>query len=293
MVKSDKSVASEAREAVPQHRPEAWRRVLSLTLVVGLATAALPRSGYAASPAQAAAPTTAAANPAASSAQSPAAPQPTGPKVTPEEEAAAQQHYQSGAAFFQGGNYAAARAEFEAAYQLTHLPDFLYNLAKVAEKQGRTEDEERYLKEYVATNPADAAEVRARLEQIQKDKPVTVSRIPPTPALALVGAGVGALIIGIACGGASLAAARTVADPANTGKPFTAELFNTQQTGMQLNSAAIAFDVIGGVALAAGGAWIGYWLYQKHKAEQRRPAPPAATASIVTSGLGLAVTGSF
>lgn len=289
-MKSVQSVARTTREPILQSRPEPWRRTLSLTLALGLTTAALPGAGYAAAP-PSSAQAPAAAAPAA--ATPPAPPQPGGQKaLTPEEEAAAQQHYQSGVAFFQAANYPAARAEFEAAYQLTHLPDFLYNLAKVAEKQARTDDEERYLKEYLATNPADASEVRARLEVIQQAKPVSYPKLPPTPALALVGAGVGALIIGIACGGASLAAANTVADPANSGKPFTAELFNTQQTGMQLNSAAIALDVIGGAALAAGGAWIGYWLYQKHKAEQRRPTPAPSTA-LVTKGLGIAVIGSF
>jgi hypothetical protein len=80
----------------------------------------------------------------------------------------------------------------------------------------------------------------------------------------------------------------------NAGKPFTADLFATQERGKQLNSAAIAFDVIGAVALAGGGAWIGYWLYQRHKSKKGAPSPGAGTkAALLPTGLGIALTGSF
>lgn len=206
----------------------------------------------------------------------------------------AQQHYENGVTFFQAGNYPAARAEFEAAYQLTHYPDLLYNLAQVVQKQGRTADEERYLREYLATSPKDATEVRTRLAQIETPPPPPeVSRLPPTPALALAAGGAAALLIGIACGGAALSAAATVADPMNSNKPFTADLLATQVHGQQLSSTAIAFDVLGGAALAAGGAWIGYWFYQRHQAQ--KAAPPARTARtiLLPSGLGIALTGSY
>jgi hypothetical protein len=216
------------------------------------------------------------------------------PKTPTEQETvAAQQHYQSGVSFFESGNYAAARAEFEAAYQLTHLPDLLYNLAQVAQKQDRSADEERYLREYLTTNPKDATEVRNRLSQLEAlHPPADYGRIPPTPALGLAAGGVLSFIIGFACGGAAISAANTVADAMNNNKPFTADLLNTQEKGKQLNGAAIAFDVIGGAALAAGGAWIGYWLYQKQQAKKSAPTAPAKVA-LTPTGLGVLLSGSF
>jgi tetratricopeptide (TPR) repeat protein len=222
-----------------------------------------------------------------------------------EETSAAEQHYQAGAKFYQAANYPAARLEFEAAYQLTHLPDLLYNLAQVAQKQGRSADELRYWEEYLATNPKDVDEVRSRLEQLRKEHPeltqkpssATPSSPPPSaahplpvPALGLAIGGAAALIIGVGCGSAALAAANSVANPANTGMPFTPALYNTQERGKQLNVAAITFDVVGGAALAAGGAWLGYWIYQREKQKKAAAAPKVA---LLPSGLGLSLVRSF
>lgn len=227
--------------------------------------------------------------PATTTAPPAATPAPGGPSA--DEMRIAQQHYENGATFFTAGNYPSARAEFEAAYQLTHLPDLLFNLAQVAQKQGRTADEERYLAEYLTYNPKDSTEVRKRLDQIRADRPAEVQRLHPAAIGLLAGGGV-MLIIGIACGGAAIGAANTVADSMNSGKPFTAELFATQERGKQLNSAAIAFDVLGAAALAGGGAWLGYWLYQRNKAKKGAPSP-AASAFLRPNGLGIALTGSF
>lgn len=208
------------------------------------------------------------------------------------EQKAAQQHYQAGVMFFQSGNWNAARAEFEAAYQLTKYPDLLYNLAKIAEKQERTADEVRYLDEYLATNPKDADEVRARLAIIRPQQSAAAKPLP-WPAIGIAAGGAAFLIIGFACGGAALDAASTVASSGNSGKPFNADLFATQERGKQLSGAAIAFDVLGGLALAAGGGWLGYWFYQKHQQSKTPPAPKAALLPMGPGGPGLAVIGSF
>jgi tetratricopeptide (TPR) repeat protein len=219
------------------------------------------------------------------------------------EQKAAQQHYQAGVMFFQAENWNAARAEFEAAYQLTKYPDLLYNLAKIAEKQGRTADEVRYLDEYLATNPRDSEAVRARLAVIRPTVPAAATTAPgttstgssslPWPAIGIAAGGVAFLIIGIACGGAAISAANTVASPTNTGKPFNADLFATQEQGKQLSSAAIAFDVLGGLALAAGGGWLGYWFYQRQ--QQKKLATPVKTALVPwgPGGPGVGLVGSF
>lgn len=234
------------------------------------------------------------AGPIAAHAQAQQPPQPASAAQPSElEQKAAQQHYQAGVMFFQAENWNAARAEFEAAYQLTKYPDLLYNLAKIAEKQGRTADEVRYLDEYLATNPKDADEVRARLAVIRPKAPTTTRPIP-WPAVGIAAGGAAFLIIGIACGGAALDAANTVASPANSGKPFNADLFATQERGKQLSSAAIAFDVLGGLALAAGGGWLGYWFYQRHM-QNKNQAPPPKTALVPVGpgGPGLGLIGSF
>lgn len=208
------------------------------------------------------------------------------------EQKAAQQHYQAGVMFFQAENWNAARAEFEAAYQLTKYPDLLYNLAKIAEKQGRTADEVRYLDEYLATNPKDSDEVRARLTVI-RPKLSQVSQKPPWPAIGIAAGGAAFLIIGISCGAAAIAAANTVASSGNSGKPFSAELFATQERGKQLSGAAIAFDVLGGLALAAGGGWLGYWFYQRHMQNKNPPPPKTALVPLGPGGPGLGLIGSF
>src|SRR5262249_52230072 len=145
------------------------------------------------------------------------------------------------------------------------------------------------LEQYLLTNPKDAPAVRERLEQIRNQHLAASSR-PPVPAIGLLAGGGAALIIGIACGGAAIAAANTVAHANNNANPSTADLLNTQERGKQLNGAAIAFDVIGGAALAAGGAWLGYWLYKRQKAKHAAPAP---TTALVPQGLGIAFTRSF
>jgi hypothetical protein len=84
-----------------------------------------------------------------------------------------------------------------------------------------------------------------------------------------------------------------VASPSNSGKPFNADLFATQERGKQLSSAAIAFDVLGGLALAAGGGWLGYWFYQRQ--QQKKMAAPVKTALVPLGpgGPGLGLVGSF
>ena len=77
--------------------------------------------------------------------------------------AAAKQHFDSGARFFQDGNYTAARAEFQAAYELSKLTPLLFNLARTAEMQGKRDEAIGFYEKYLATNPADAEDVRPSL----------------------------------------------------------------------------------------------------------------------------------
>lgn len=228
------------------------------------------------------------------------------PNPTPEEEKVAEQHYKNGLTFFQAGNFSAARAEFEAAYQLTRYPDLLFNLATVARKQNRAKEEAKYLEEYLATGPKDSAPIKDRIVELRQlypelapppppgtQPPPPPSKLPPVPALALLGAGTAMLIIGFGCGGAALSAANQVGDTTTPGRPFTAELLLTQERGHQLNSAAIAFDVLGGAALAAGAAWTGYWLYQRHKQKNAPLTAPVVMVSPGRGGIGITLSRSF
>ena len=227
-----------------------------------------------------------------------------GPQPTPEEVEAAKRHFESGAEFFQHGNYAAARLEFEASYALTKYPQLLFNLGKTAEKLNQVPEAIRYLEQYLASNPseADATEVRAKLAGLRQLPGATAppsaapatqspaappSKIPPIPALALMGAGAGLLIVGIGLGGAALSTAGAFT-------PGSTVPYSTYAQGKSLDAAGIAFDVIGGAALAAGVAWTGYWAYQRSKAGKQPPSQtPAAAVSLAPVGLGLGITGQF
>lgn len=109
---------------------------------------------------------------------------------------------------------------------------------------------------------------------------------PPLPLVGMLGGGAAALVIGIACGAAALSAANTVSDPANSGQPFNASLYATQQRGLDENGAAIAFSIIGGGLLAASGGWLGYWLsHRQHPSKKSLPFP------VTTNTTGLILAG--
>lgn len=57
--------------------------------------------------------------------------------AAPQKSAVAQCHFDDAVTFYKSGNYDAAKVEFSAAYDLSHLPDLLLNLSMVAKQQGR------------------------------------------------------------------------------------------------------------------------------------------------------------
>jgi tetratricopeptide (TPR) repeat protein len=233
---------------------------------------------------------------------------------TPAEMEVAKRSFEDSVRFYNEGNYDAARAQFEAAYKLSRFPALLYNLGKTAEKQNQRRDAIRFLEQYLETKPQDAPEVEAKLQVLRKaeglpedgSQPLSTAsgtstppvnllqskalvgtqKMPPIPALALLGAGAGFLIIGIGCGAGALTAARELEN--SNGKPYAGEVSATFDRGRALNDAAIAFDVLGGVMLAGGGAWLGYWVYKRLKHPETLP-----QASLVPTGTGLAVVGRF
>ena len=112
--------------------------------------------------------------------------------------------------------------------------------------------------------------------------PTLWQKLPPWPALTLMGGGTLLLITGFGLGGAAL----STADQVQTGMTYNRDL---DSRGRSLNAAAISLDVLGGLALAAGVGWTVWW------ALHRKPATPAKSALLllptVDAAPGAAVLG--
>ncbi|MFO0622107.1 MAG: tetratricopeptide repeat protein [Polyangia bacterium] len=233
-----------------------------------------------------------------------------------EEMSAAKLHFDRGARFFQEANYAAARTEFQTAYDLSKLTPLLFNLARTAEMQGKRDEAIEYYEKYLATNPSDAEDVRPKLAKLKEEQAAApaqaasggavpldggpgwlkgYAKLPPIPALATLGAGVAFLAIGIGTGVSALSVQQEVASSSN--RYWTGDVAALYDKGKTLNNTAIAFDVLGGIAIAGGAAWTGYWLYLRGKqpaaAAPVAPASATPTARILPTGNGLAVVGTF
>ena len=106
---------------------------------------------------------------------------------------------------------------------------------------------------------------------------------PPAIPLIMGGGGTVLLLIGAALGGAAMSASSDV----NAGTYFSPD---ANRRARALNGAAITFDVRGGLGIAAGGAWCGYWLYTERP---WRGANHRTAVTLVPTGPGLAVIGRF
>lgn len=240
--------------------------------------------------------------------------------------AGAKQHYEKGARYYEAENFVEARAEFEEAYRLSRLPDLLYNLARVAERLDQPREELGYLEQYLKERPhaRDRADIEAKIvrlrervpavpekppappetppaaaegrvppENVKAAEPVSAPlvvtqapakkklNLPPWPALALLGGGAAFLIIGVGLGGAAISAAHSV----ESGMTFNADL---DSRGKAMSNAAIAFDVLGAMALLAGGAWTGMWYYQRRQGQRVSVSPVPGP-----NGLGAGVAGTW
>ena len=208
----------------------------------------------------------------------------------------AKRHYVDGVAFFNAGDYARARVELEAGYQLSKLPDFLINLCITAEKQNQPADAVAFCEQYLRSQPSseDAPKIRARLERLRKQAanpgapiepeapnppgssasiatpaspdssaaaapPAPGGRGPlPKPALALLAGGGALLLIGIGTGAGALATAKQVDGMAIS--IVYSDLLDLTRRGEALNTTSIVFSLTGGAAVIAGAGWLGYWL---------------------------------
>ncbi len=223
---------------------------------------------------------------------------------------AAQTHYQSGARFFESGQYDAALVEFEAAFRLSGEADFLHNISWTHEKAGRIKEAIEYAVRYQATVQSGEGQERARrrvefLKQryaagANTSEPASVTSSPvvatsqaaaatnalpqspssgaPEPQKTESRARVPPLGLGLVVGGGVLTAAGIgcLAGAWSTGQQLgNADLAfgdasHLIDRGRALNATGIALTVVGG-AVVVGGA--GSWVMLG-----RRTTPPSPMA---------------
>lgn len=229
--------------------------------------------------------------------------------------------------------------ELEAAYLIRPMPALLLNIAHAYLDYGRPRDAIVYYDRYMAEEKNLAPEARADVEKFKKqaeEKLVAMQGTPPPPppiekpvekpeekppeekppevtppkvdtgsqpsaaakwapigAMAIGGA---LLISGFACGGAAMSTAKTVVATDGT---FNSEL---DAKGKSLSNAAIALDVLGGVAIVGGLIPTIIRLTKKAPSTVEKAtatdgaAPPPAAAPQVSfsfSSRGLVVLGRF
>lgn len=119
----------------------------------------------------------------------------------------------------------------------------------------------------VPTPPAERQQAISQpsVTSIEVKEPITNRRATtnfPAGAGILLGLGTASLAVGIGLGARALSLTGEVVSGSG---PFDEGLYSQ---GMALNQAAIALDVIGGAALAAGGIWTIAWIRRKRQPER-------------------------
>ena len=202
----------------------------------------------------------------------------------------AAKHFDDGVRLYREGRYELARVEFEAAYAVSRAPDLLHNLSMVAERQGKLGEaidlEQRfYDAKRAELTEREADETQGRLVRLRAMLKGDASSAPATPAMTqaahpgrrsrppagsigLITGGAGVLLGGIGCGIGALLTAKTINDG---GTYYASDYQAMVDRGRTLNSAAIALDVVGGVALAAGTVWAIVYRVRSPEASALRP----------------------
>jgi hypothetical protein len=162
--------------------------------------------------------------------------------------------------FYKAGEYEAARIELQAGYDLSKNPVFLWNLAKVAAKQGDRQAALDYVQRYRITLEAPDSEVDALVKNLmgpaeapkptETPKPIVKAR-SPIPWV-LLGLGAGLLIADIGVGAAGYRLSQST-----EGAAFTVtEWDELTAQGNRLNTAGWCLLGLGVGAAAAGGIWL-------------------------------------
>ena len=174
--------------------------------------------------------------------------------------AAAQDHYKQGEKLYKAEQYQAARIEFQAGYDLSKNPVFLWNLAKASAKMGDRQAALDYVQRYRVTLEAPDPEVDAFVKDLlgpaeQSKPPVeqkpTVKKRSRVPWV-LLGVGTALLIADIGVGAAGYRLSQS-----NEGAMLTmAELADLNAQGNRLNTAGWSLLGVGLGTAAAGGIWL-------------------------------------
>lgn len=181
-------------------------------------------------------------------------------------EAAPREHFQRGEQFYRAGEWRAARVEFQAGFELSGNPVFLWNLAKTAAKRGDRQEALDFARRFRASLDKPDAEVDAFIKQLgeQSDavapptvqQPPPAVQPPPTPprrrsaVLPVVLVGLGAALLAadlaVAVAGGQLTASNQGAQISPT------ELAELNARGNALNVAAWTLLPLGLGSVTAG-----------------------------------------
>lgn len=200
---------------------------------------------------------------------------------------AARLHFRVGQAQYDAGQYAAAAAEFEQAYALSHRAELFYNVYVSYREIGDLDRASAALRQYLATNPdaTNAAQLRVRLEAMERQiaerdagrpvptdaealesasaeterAPIDVPTSPAEPStqpspigFVVMGTGAAMLIASAVTGGLALSQYGALEQQCGADHACPAGFEGDRDTGAALSTAT---DVlwIGGAVLAATG----------------------------------------
>lgn len=182
---------------------------------------------------------------------------------------------QRGYDFFDAGNYAAARAEFEKAYQMRPDPLLLFNIASTHRREGKDKVALAYYTKFLDVAPKDhiqrrqAEEVthflREKIAAADKKPPTgdetvvkTGPEKPPKPGTALIWSGIGAGAIGVAGIVYAMIEGQRARDRHNAleelepGTQWSQERIDQFEEGESAEKRAIVFSILGTAAVATG-----------------------------------------
>lgn len=203
----------------------------------------------------------------------------------------AKQHYTDGEQLFESGKYAAALAEFQAAYQLSMEPLLLFDLGKTAEKLGQPDAAIDYYRRFIvaadarlkSTEKPPSAEAAAELRETQatvekrlqaltspptsvlapsasppQPRPASAPRRrPPAGGIALIGGGSAVLAVGLALTFTGLSDANAI-----RASPFYVPGAEADYAAAARRYAAgIGLSVAGGLGLTSGIIWLVTWRF--------------------------------
>lgn len=231
------------------------------------------------------------------SAGRPAAAQPAG-SPAPAAQALAEKRFRAAEALYKRGEYLAAAAEYQAAYDLSGLAGLLYNVAQSYRLAGEAEKAAASYRLFLERAPDhQLAEVAARREpEPEPEPPVAPASAPqvtakaPPPAArgrglriaGLVSAGVGLVALGAAVHYGIQARQASDAISENQ-EGWTRGLLDRYDQGESAETRMIVLSGVGGAALAAGGVL--YWLgWRAGRAESIAVAPTAGGAALSLAG---------